>query len=66
MKQATQTTTSQLPAERNTAAPVGGLAVRTDLRAGLAWDDLDDKAQELWSNLTNAVSNLTSSTESAS
>ncbi|MEZ4868177.1 MAG: hypothetical protein R3C14_43015 [Caldilineaceae bacterium] len=36
----------------------GGLPVRTDLRAGLAWDDLDDKAQELFNNLTNALSGL--------
>jgi len=36
----------------------GGLPVRTNLRAGLAWDDLDDKAQELLNNLTNALSGL--------
>ncbi len=38
----------------------GGLPVRTNLRAGLAWDDLDDKAKELWGQLTSAVSNATS------
>ena len=27
---------------------LGGLPVRTDLRAGLAWDDLDDQAAALW------------------
>lgn len=66
MKRTTPTTTSQLPAEHNVTTPVGGLTVRTDLRAGLAWDDLDDKAQELWGNLTNTISNLTSGTESSS
>ena len=39
----------------------GGLAVRTNLRAGLAWDDLDDQAKSLWDKLTNAVSTLTTS-----
>ncbi len=42
-------------------APSGGLAVRTNLRAGLAWNDLDDKAKEIWSSLTGAVSNATPS-----
>lgn len=37
-----------------------GLPVRTNLRAGLAWDDLDDQAAALWSKLTGAVSNATS------
>jgi hypothetical protein len=32
--------------------PHGGLPVRTTLRAGLAWDDLDDQAQALWDKLT--------------
>ncbi len=36
-----------------------GLPVRTHLRAGLAWDDLDDQAKALWSSLTGAVSNAT-------
>ena len=66
MKQTPQTTPSPFPAERTATNPVGGLTVRTDLRAGLAWDDLDDKAQELWGNLTNAVSNLASGTDSSS
>ena len=65
MKATTQTTTSQLPTEHNVTTPVGGLAVRTDLRAGLAWDDLDNRAQELWGNLTNAINNLTGGTESS-
>lgn len=43
----------------NHGLAAGGLRMRTDLRAGLAWDDLDDKAQELWSNLTASLSNLT-------
>jgi hypothetical protein len=34
----------------------GGLRVRTNLRAGLAWDDLDDQAKALWGKLTGAVS----------
>lgn len=38
---------------------VGGLSLRTDLRAGLAWDDLDDKAQELWGKVTDSMSSLT-------
>jgi hypothetical protein len=36
-----------------------GFLVRTNLRASLAWDDLDDKAKALWSQLTNTVSNAT-------
>lgn len=48
--------------ESRATSPVqGGLAVRTNLRAGLAWDDLDDKALELWNNLTGAVSNVAQS-----
>ena len=44
----------------HTATPSnGGLAVRTTLRAGLAWDDLDDQAAALWGKLTSAVSSLT-------
>jgi hypothetical protein len=44
----------------HTATPInGGLAVRTNLRAGLAWDDLDDQAAALWDKLTGAVSALT-------
>lgn len=48
----------------NKPAVLGGLPVRTNLRAGLAWDDLDDKAKELWGKLTSAVSGATSSTPS--
>ena len=66
MKQTPQTTPSPFPAERTATIPVGGLTVRTDLRAGLAWDDLDDKAQELWSNLTNTINNLTTGVNSGS
>lgn len=42
-----------------------GLVVRTDLRAGFAWDDLDDQALSLWNQLTGAVSNAASSVASA-
>jgi hypothetical protein len=38
----------------------GGLRVRTNLRAGLAWDDLDDQAKSLWDSLTGAISNAVS------
>ncbi|MEZ4860197.1 MAG: hypothetical protein R3C14_02765 [Caldilineaceae bacterium] len=41
---------TQQPVHRN------GLPVRTNLRAGLAWDDLDDQAKALWNQLTSAVS----------
>ena len=43
--------------ERRSDAPVvqGGLAVRTNLRAGLAWDDLDDQAISLFNQLKDAV-----------
>ncbi|MCX6048173.1 MAG: hypothetical protein NT075_23990 [Chloroflexi bacterium] len=44
----------------------GGLAVRTNLRAGLAWDDLDDQASALWGKLTSAVSNATSALSTGS
>jgi hypothetical protein len=40
---------------------LGGLPVRTDLRAGLAWDDLDDQAAALWQQLSDSVSNAVSS-----
>lgn len=44
----------------HTTTPInGGLVVRTNLRAGLAWDDLDDQAAALWGKLTSAVSSLT-------
>jgi hypothetical protein len=44
----------------------GGLPVRTNLRAGLAWDDLDDKAQELFGKLSNAVSGLLGGNDASS
>lgn len=34
------------------------LAVRTNLRAGLAWDDLDDQAKAFWDKITGAASNV--------
>ncbi len=40
----------------NQSVLCGGLPVRTNLRAGLAWDDLDDQAKALWGKLTSAVS----------
>ncbi len=43
-----------------------GLPVRTHLRAGLAWDDLDDKAKEWWNNLSSTVSGAFSGTEEKS
>ncbi len=46
-------------------AVLGGLPVRTNLRAGLALDDLDDKAKELWGKLTSAVSGATSAAPTA-
>jgi hypothetical protein len=39
----------------------GGLPVRTNLRAGLAWDDIDDQAKDLWGKLTSAVSGAVNS-----
>ncbi|MFZ4657042.1 MAG: hypothetical protein ACOYNY_08525 [Caldilineaceae bacterium] len=39
--------------------PHGGLPVRTTLRAGLAWDDLDDQAQARWDKLTKTVTSAT-------
>ncbi|MEZ4678310.1 MAG: hypothetical protein R2932_29255 [Caldilineaceae bacterium] len=48
------------------ALATGGLRLRTDLRAGLSWDNLDDQAQQLWSNLTNALSSLTGGTDTSS
>ena len=56
------------PTNQHTAQParLNGLRVRTNLRAGLAWDDLDDKAKELWNSLTNAVSNATSALTNSS
>lgn len=40
---------------------LGGLPVRTNLRAG-AWDDIDDQAKALWGKLTGALASATSST----
>lgn len=56
-------TTPQNHDKRNadlSRTPAGGLAVRTDLRAGLAWDDLDDQAKNLWNQISSAVSNAVS------
>lgn len=43
-----------------------GFPVRTNLRAGLAWDELDDKAKELWNQVTSAVTNAVNSLTTAS
>lgn len=47
----------------NLQSVTGGLAVRTNLRAGLALDDLDDQAKALWDKLTSALSSLTTSSD---
>lgn len=49
----------------NRSVSAKGLAVRTNLRAGLAWDDLDDKAISLWNKLTGAVSDAATSVTNA-
>ena len=67
MNQTTQSTNSQTSVgNRSDEALRGGLPVRTNLRAGLAWDDLDDKAQELFGKLTNAVSGLLGGNDTSS
>jgi len=55
----TDTITNQGSQTVHNATSGGGLSVRTDLRAGLSWDELDSQAQELWNNLTNTISNVT-------
>ena len=61
MNHTTQLTNEQITVSKrpiNAVRPLaGGLPTRTGLRAGLAWDDLDDKAKELLNSLTSAVSN---------
>lgn len=61
MNQITQLTNQQLTVTKrpnNAVRPLaGGLPVRTGLRAGLTWDDLDNKAKELLNSVTSAVSN---------
>ena len=47
---------NQQPLAANQPLIQRGLPVRTNLRAGLAWDDLDDQAKALWGKLTSAVS----------
>jgi hypothetical protein len=48
--------------QRAVTTPTGGLPVRTNLRAGLAWDDLDDQAKALWEKLTGAVNTAVAGT----
>jgi hypothetical protein len=51
-----QKTISNTQGQPSAALPVfGGLPVRTNLRAGLAWDDLDDQAISLFNQLKEAV-----------
>lgn len=61
MNHTTQLTNQQLTVTKRPNNAVrsltGGLPVRTGLRAGLAWDDLDDKAKALLNSLTSSVSN---------
>ncbi len=64
MKNSTEITINQIN-DKKALAPTGGLLVRTGLRAGLAWDDLDDKAQELWGSLTSSLSSLTGGVEAS-
>lgn len=70
MNQTTQSTNRQTSVGKHSDEAMiplrGGLPVRTNLRAGLAWDDLDDKAQELFSKLTNAVSGLLGGNDASS
>lgn len=54
-----QPVSPQQPARR------GGLPVRTNLRAGLAWDDLDDQAKALWQQLTSSVANTTNAVKAS-
>lgn len=42
------------------------LAVRTNLRAGLAWDDLDDQAKAVWDKITGAISNVANAVSGSS
>ena len=50
--------------EQTQPMSLGGLPVRTNLRAGSTWDDIGEQAKALWSKLTSAVSGATSSTPS--
>ncbi len=58
--------TSNVQGQQATApAMQGGLAVRTNLRAGLAWDDLDDQAISLFNQLKGAVAGAAQTVSSA-
>jgi hypothetical protein len=65
-KLSTSNTPSRQPDSFPSTPATGGLRVRTNLRAGLAWDDLDDQAAALWSKLTNSIASLTNSSSSDS
>ncbi len=51
------------PTAQNRLPVVSGVPIRTDLRAGLAWDDLDNEAKQLWSNLSNTLRGFTGGTD---
>lgn len=61
MNHTTQLTNQQIAVSKCPHTAVrplaGGLPARTGLRAGLTWDDLDDKAKALLNSLTSTVSN---------
>lgn len=63
---ATQTMQGRVTGKQNTV--LGGLPLRTDVRAGFSWDELDDQAAALWNQLSgaasNAISGLTGGTSS--
>lgn len=54
-KQTTPNNAQPQPAAISPMPHCGGLPVRTNLRAGLAWDDLDDQAISLFNKLKDAV-----------
>lgn len=61
MKQHTQITngndtTNDQVDDRNAAVPHGGLPVQTDLRAGLAWDEIDDQREQVAERVNGMVS----------
>lgn len=65
MKQHTQITngndtTNDQVDDRNAAVPHGGLPVQTDLRAGLAWDEIDDQTADLWEQVAERVNGMVS------
>ena len=51
--------TDTLQAPQQTIVP-GGLPVRSDLRAGLSLEEVQQQISDLWGQLTNSVSNTLS------